>query len=87
MKSFHVDVTFEMRTVLYRICLFNDKVSKHGHPICAKWNEGEREQDSRETERQRVCERQSMAKRGDSVSCKTGRWRNVMGEIRIGLQV
>ncbi len=43
-----------MRTVLYGICLFNDKVSKHGHHIYMKQNEGEREQDSGETERECV---------------------------------
>ncbi len=39
-----------------------------------------------ERQRERVCERQSAAERGGSVSCITGRWRNVMGEIRIGLR-
>ncbi len=75
-----------MRTVLYGIHLFNDSFSEHGHHIYVKWNEGEREQDSRETERDSVCERQSMAKTEGSVGCKTIRWRNIMGEIRIGLR-
>ncbi len=43
-----------MRTVLFGICLFNDNVSKHRHYIYMKWKEGEREQDSRETEREGV---------------------------------
>ncbi len=38
--------------------------------FCMKQNEGEREQDSGETEG--VFERQSVAERGSSVSCKTG---------------
>ncbi len=42
-----------MRTVLSKIHLFNDNVSKHGHHIYMKQKEGEREQDSGETER--VC--------------------------------
>jgi len=54
-----------MRTVLYRIRLFNDKVSKHGHHINMKWNEGEREEDSGETEREcvrgRVRQREEVA--------------------------
>jgi hypothetical protein len=45
---------FEMRTVLYGIRLFNDDLSKHGHHIYMKWNEGGREQDSGETERECV---------------------------------
>ncbi len=44
-------------------------------------------EESKTAERQRenVCERQSIAERGGSVSCKTGCWRNVFCEIRIGL--
>ncbi len=52
-EMFRVGVTLEVRKVLYGICLFNDKVSKHGHHIYVKWNEGEREQYSGETERER----------------------------------
>ncbi len=73
-----------MRRVLYGICLFNDNVSKQGHHIYMKRKEGEREQDSGETER--VCERQSVAERGGSIRCKIGHCRNVMSEIRIGLR-
>jgi hypothetical protein len=72
---FHIDVTFEMRTVLYNIHLFNDKVYKHGHHIYMKQKEGEREQDSRETEREGacVCVCVWVAARGGSVSCKNDR--------------
>ncbi len=52
---FHV----EMRTVLYGIRLFNDNFSKHGLYIYMKWKEGEREQNSGETERERVLEIES----------------------------
>ncbi len=52
-EMFRVDVTFEVRTVLYGIRLFNDKVSKHGHHIYVKRNEGEREQYRGVTERER----------------------------------
>ncbi len=41
-----------MRTVLYKIRLFNDKIHKHGDHIYMEQKEGEREQDSRETERE-----------------------------------
>ncbi len=39
-----------------------------------------------ERQKERVCERQSVAEREGSVSCKTGRWKNIMGKIRIGLR-
>ncbi len=38
-----------------------------------------------ERQRVRVCERLSVAERGGSIGCKMCCWRNVMGEIRIGL--
>ncbi len=41
-----------MRTILYEIRLFKGHLHKHGHHIYVKWKEGEREQDSRETERE-----------------------------------
>jgi hypothetical protein len=52
---FHIDVTFEMRKVLYKICLINDNVYKHRLRIYMKQKEGERERDSGETERENVC--------------------------------
>jgi len=54
---------FEMRTVLYGIHLFNDVGHKHGCYIYMKWKEGEREQDSRETERESVREREGGSER------------------------
>ncbi len=51
---FHIDVTFEMRTVLHGIHLFNDKSYKHRRHIYMKRKEGKRQQDSRETERECV---------------------------------
>ncbi len=73
--AFRVDVIFGMRTVLYRIRLFKDNITKHRHHIYMKRKEGGREQDSRETERERksVCERRSVAERGGSISCKMDR--------------
>ncbi len=56
--DYHIVVTFEMRTVLYEIHLFNDTLYKHGDHIHMKRKEGEREQDSRETERDSVCVRE-----------------------------
>jgi len=59
---FHIDVTFEMRTVLYVIHLFNDDVHKHGRHFYMKRKEGKLEQDSGEThthtERERERERE-----------------------------
>ncbi len=46
-----------MRTVLSEIRLFNDNISKHGYHIYMKWKEGEKEQDSGETEREFVRDR------------------------------
>jgi hypothetical protein len=52
--EFSIDVTFEMRTVLNGICLFNDnlKIIRQHFYIKQKWRG--REQDSRETERESV---------------------------------
>ncbi len=75
-----------MSTVLHRMHLFNDNVSKRGHLIYMKRKR--KGEDSKIAVRQResVCERQSMAERGGRVGCKAGRWRNVTSKIRIGLQ-
>jgi len=43
-----------MRTALYGIHLFDDKVYKNGHHIYMKRKEGEREQDNGETEIENV---------------------------------
>jgi len=59
---------FEMRTVLYRIPLFNDVGHKHRSYIYMKWKEGEREQDAGETER--VSKRGRVAVRRGSIGCK-----------------
>jgi hypothetical protein len=48
--------TFEMRTVPYKINLFNDNAYTNGDHIYMKRKEGEREQDSRETEGEDVRE-------------------------------
>jgi len=50
--------------------------NKHGCHIYMKWKEGEREQDTGETERECVCERGKVAARGGSISCKNDCWRN-----------
>jgi hypothetical protein len=48
------------------------------HLIYVKQKEGARELAARETERERerVCEKGSVAENGGSVSCKNGRWRH-----------
>ncbi len=55
-ENFCIDVTFEMKTVLSEIRLFNDDISKHGYHIYMKWKEGEKEQDSGEIERESLWE-------------------------------
>ncbi len=77
--AFHIDVTLQMRTVVSRIHLFNDDLFRHVHNIYMKWKEGKRVLDSGETERECVCERQSVAERGGSVGCKMGRWKKCNG--------
>ncbi len=61
-----------MRTVLYAIRLFNDKVYKHGHHIYMKWNEGEKGKTA-ERQREKVCKRGRVAVRGGSIGCKNDR--------------
>jgi hypothetical protein len=56
-KFFVLMLPFEMRTVLYRIHLFNDVRHKHVSTIYMKQKEGGREQYSGETKRERVQER------------------------------
>jgi hypothetical protein len=67
-RLFHIDVTFEMRTVLNGICLFIDN-SKFRNIFISNGDGGE---ESRIAERQRyrVCERQYKGKRRDSVGHK-----------------
>jgi hypothetical protein len=76
-----------MRTVLYGIRLFNDKVYKHGHHIYMKWKEGEREQDTGETKRERECVREGGWQRVEVVSVvKMTYEENGPFGIRIGLK-
>jgi hypothetical protein len=62
-----------MRTVLYKIRLFNDKIDKQGDHIDMEQKEGEREQDSGETDRECVRQRGRVAVRGGNISCKNDR--------------
>jgi hypothetical protein len=74
-----------MRTVLYRICLFNDVRHKHRHYIYMKWKEGEREQDGGETERE--CAREGGWLREEVASVvKTTVEENRPFRISIGLK-
>ncbi len=57
--AFHIDFTLEMRTVVSRIHLFNDDLFRHVHHIYMKRKEGKRVLDSRETERESVCVRET----------------------------
>jgi len=51
---FHIDVTFEMRTVLYRICLLIDVYQIVGQHFILNRNSGE-ESKIAERQRERVC--------------------------------
>jgi hypothetical protein len=51
-SMFRIDVTFEMRTVLSRICLFNDTILNIGHHFILNGKGGE---ESKIVERQREC--------------------------------
>jgi hypothetical protein len=73
---FSIDVTFEMRTVQRRICLFNDDLKIVGQHFYIKQKQRGREQDSGETERESVCVRERGSawwKRRYSVSHKMSR--------------
>jgi hypothetical protein len=58
-SSFCIDVTFEMRTVLGGIRLFNDTIKNVGQHFISKGNRGE-ECKIAERQSESVCERQSM---------------------------
>jgi hypothetical protein len=60
-KYFCVGATFEMRTVLYGIHLLIDKLEMVDRFFLSKIESEEESQDSSETERESVCERQSIA--------------------------
>jgi hypothetical protein len=81
---FHIDVTFEMRTVHYGIRLLIDVHQIVGQHFISKGNGGE---ESKIVERQResVCVRQCVVKRRESVSHKMSRSRNTSGRIKMGL--
>ncbi len=63
---FCVGVTFEMRTVLYGIHLFNDNSSKDRHHIYIKQKEG-KESKIAERQRESVCERDGVWQREEVV--------------------
>ncbi len=60
---FCIDVTFEMRTVLSVIRLFNANLKIVGQHFYIKQKWRGREQDSGETERECVCERQGVVEK------------------------
>jgi hypothetical protein len=51
--NFHIGATFEMRTVLYEIRLFNDKVKVHSRVFISKQIIGERARQWRDRKRER----------------------------------
>ncbi len=65
-------LSFEMRTVLYGIRLFNDAGQKHRSNIYMKWKKGA-ESKTAERQKERVCERGRVAARRGSVGRKKGR--------------
>jgi len=50
--------------------VINDNAKRFARCLYAKWDGGERELDSGEPERERVCVRQSIGERGSSISTK-----------------
>jgi hypothetical protein len=76
-----------MRTVLYGIHLFDDVGHKHVSYIYMKQKEGEREQDARETERERACAREGGWLREEvALVVKMAIEENGPFRIRIGLK-
>ncbi len=74
-----------MRTVLYKIRLFNDNRHKHGCHSYMKRKEGEREQDSGETKR--ACVREGGWQWEEiALVVKTTIEENGIVRIRIGLR-
>ncbi len=51
--NFRIGATFEMRTVLYKIRLFNDKVKVHSRVFISKQIIGERASKCRDRKRER----------------------------------
>jgi hypothetical protein len=61
LKCFHVDATFEMRTVQYRICLLIDKLEIHDRVFISKqFVQGESK--TAERQKERDCEKQRVAR-------------------------
>ncbi len=72
---FRKGATFEMRTVLYKICLFNDK-------LIMQTNHAVREQD-RERERESVCERdRALLEMRDGIGNKMDCYRKYLWQMR-----
>ncbi len=66
------DVTFEMRTVLSGIRLFNDTILNVRHHFILNGKGGEESKIAeRQRDRERVCVRRSVVEGGGSISCKT----------------
>jgi hypothetical protein len=60
-----------MRTVLYEICLFNDKVEVHGRFLYQNNLCGERARQQRDRKRERVCVRdRALLEMRDSIGNK-----------------
>ncbi len=69
---FHIDATFEMRTVLSRICLFNDNLNNVGQHFIINGNGGE---ESKIAERHRERERE---REREAVHCGKGEITSVL---------
>jgi hypothetical protein len=77
--KFRIDVTFEMRTVLYGICLLIYDSNLSDSIFISNGDEGE-ESRIAERQRERECVRGSKyQKRRDSVGHKMSHWRNSYG--------
>ncbi len=62
-----------MRTLFYKSRLFNDKLKVIARDFISKMERRGKEQGSGETERESVCERQTVVARRHSIGNKIGR--------------
>jgi hypothetical protein len=77
MSCFHVDATFEMRTVLYEIRLFNDKLEMHDRVFISNKLCRERARQWRDRKRECVGD-SSLLEMRYSVGNKIDCWRKYL---------
>jgi hypothetical protein len=77
---FRVGATFEMRTVLYKISLFNDQVEVHDWVLYQKQLCRERARQGREREKERVGDR-ALLETKDSIGNKIDSLRKYLWQM------